>query len=285
MTELLRPLPSLKNTIESYGIRTKKSLGQHFLLDGNITDRIVRAAGNLNKHTVIEVGPGPGGLTRSIIAAKPVEIFVLEKDERCIPALSALLPYTNCPLHVMEADAMHTHAEDLGQAPRALISNLPYNVGTQLLINWLKAIYHNPACLDRLVLMFQKEVALRIVAPEGTRAFGRLSVLANWLCETRMVMQVPAGAFSPPPKVDSAVVQLIPYDKPTSPAKLELLEKVVAAAFQQRRKMLRSSLKSLGGEFLQAAHRTGIDLSLRAEDLDIDEFTALARLLENTAAQ
>lgn len=285
MSELLRPLPSLKSTIETFGIRTKKSLGQHFLLDGNITDRIVRAAGNLSKHTVIEVGPGPGGLTRSIIAAKPKEIYVLEKDERCMPALSQLIPYANCPMHISEGDAMHMQLDDFGQAPRALLSNLPYNVGTQLLINWLKAIYHNPQCLDRMVLMFQKEVALRIVAPEGTRAFGRLAVLANWLCETRLVMQVPAGAFNPPPKVDSAVVQLIPYEKPTSPAKLECLEKVVAAAFQQRRKMLRSSLKPLGGEFLQEAHRSGVDLSLRAEDLDIDEFTLLARLLDNTAAQ
>lgn len=273
----MQPLPPLRDVIAKYGLRTKKSLGQHFLLDGNLTDAIARQAGDLSGHTVIEIGPGPGGLTRSLLTTGAREIIILEKDARCLPALEELHPYANGRLRVIEGDATDQDLTALGSAPRAIIANLPYNVGTEMLINWLDTIYHQPDAFRVLVLMFQKEVAERIAAAPGTREYGRLSVLAQWLCEVRVVRLVPAAAFTPPPKVDSAVIQLVPRAAPLGAVNKKSLERVVAIAFQQRRKMLRSALKPLGPELIAALPELGIDPTTRPDQLELADYVKLAQ--------
>jgi 16S rRNA (adenine1518-N6/adenine1519-N6)-dimethyltransferase len=268
-------LPALRDVIKTYGLGAKKSLGQHFLLDANLTDRIARAAGPLHGKHVLEIGPGPGGLTRSILACAPESLCVIERDQRCIDALSGLQAAYPSQLKIVEADAMKTALASLSPRPGIIISNLPYNVGTALLIKWL----NNLDGIERMVLMFQKEVAERIAAEPGTGAFGRLAILTQWLCEVRILFNVDKRAFTPPPKVMSAVIEIIPRQKPMADAELPKLERVTQAAFGQRRKMLRSSLKSLA---INPAD-VGIDPELRAEQLTIEEFCALARLLEEPA--
>ncbi len=271
MTQL--SLPALKKTIAAYGLAAKKGLGQHFLLDLNLTQKIVSQAGNLKGVTVIEIGPGPGGLTRPLVESKAEKIIAVEKDERCVLALQELVEVANGRLEIISADALKTDLAELAPAPRAIISNLPYNIGTALLINWLKTMDQ----YQSLTLMFQAEVADRILAVPRTKEYGRLSVISQFACVGKRAMNLPARAFTPPPKVDSAVVHLTPrLDRPAD-VEFKKMEIVTAAAFGQRRKMLRASLKPLGGEALLA--KAGIDPTRRAEELTVPEFEDLARLV------
>lgn len=270
-------LPPLRDVIQRHGLDAKKSLGQNFLFDLNLTQKIARTAGPLDGVTVIEVGPGPGGLTRAILSLGAKKVIAVERDSRCLPALAEIEAHYPGRLEVIEGDALHTDFEALAPAgePVRIIANLPYNVGTQLLVNWLLPKQWPPFWLS-MTLMFQKEVGQRIVAEEGDNHYGRLGVLAGWRTVAEMAFDVPPQAFSPPPKVTSTVVHLLPKDKPL-PCDVAKLEKVTEAAFGQRRKMLRQSVKSLGGETL--LEKAGIDPTRRAETLSVDEFVTLANCL------
>jgi 16S rRNA (adenine1518-N6/adenine1519-N6)-dimethyltransferase len=265
----LSDLPPLREVLEAHGLMAKKSFGQHFLLDLNVTRKIVRLAQPLDG-VVIEVGPGPGGLTRALLEAG-CSVVAVEKDPRFIPLLNELSQAADGRLTVVEADALTVDEAALAAGkPAHVVSNLPYNVGTPLLVKWLTGPFQ-PVSMS---LMFQKEVADRVAAAAGTNDYGRLSVLAQALSHAQVVMDLPARAFTPPPKVASAVVKLTPREDRPAPALIAALEKVTGAAFGQRRKMLRSSLKVLGGETLcQAA---GIDPSVRAETVPVDGFLRLA---------
>ncbi|MGV1985046.1 16S rRNA (adenine(1518)-N(6)/adenine(1519)-N(6))-dimethyltransferase RsmA [Agrobacterium sp. 22-221-1] len=270
-------LPPLRDVIQRHGLDAKKSLGQNFLFDLNLTQKIARTAGPLDGVTVIEVGPGPGGLTRAILSLGAKKIIAVERDSRCLPALAEIEAHYPGRLEVIEGDALKTDFEALVPVgePVRIIANLPYNVGTQLLVNWLLPKQWPPFWLS-MTLMFQKEVGQRIVAEEGDNHYGRLGVLAGWRTVAEMAFDVPPQAFSPPPKVTSTVVHLLPKDKPL-PCDVAKLEKVTEAAFGQRRKMLRQSVKSLGGETL--LERAGIDPTRRAETLSVEEFVTLANAL------
>ena len=263
-------LPPLRESLEAHGLLAKKSFGQHFLLDLNITRKIVRLAGPFEARAVIEVGPGPGGLTRAILESDAGAVVLVEKDPRFLPLL-AELDTGDERLRIIEADALKVVEADLVSGPAHVVSNLPYNVGTPLLIKWLTG----PWTPHAMTLMFQKEVAERIVAAPGDDAYGRLAVIAQAVAEARIVMHLPAAAFTPPPKVASAVVHLIPRADRPDRQTLKRLETVTAAAFGQRRKMLRSSLKQLGGGALCEA--AGIDPDARAETIDITGFLGLAQ--------
>ncbi|HUY67980.1 MAG TPA: 16S rRNA (adenine(1518)-N(6)/adenine(1519)-N(6))-dimethyltransferase RsmA [Alphaproteobacteria bacterium] len=271
MPRPLADLPPLREVIARHGLLAKKSLGQHFLLDLNLTRRIAAAAGNLSGVMAIEIGPGPGGLTRALLETEADKVVVIEKDRRCIGALEELAASAEGRLKIVEGDALQIDVAALAKGPRAIVANLPYNIGTELLLKWLKDI-------DRfrsLTLMFQAEVAARIAARPGIKAYGRLSVIAQFCCHVEQVLEVPARAFTPPPKVDSAVVHLTPRRERPKDLRWEAIEKVTAAGFGQRRKMLRSSLKPLGGETL--LRHAGIDPALRAENLSVGDFEKLAR--------
>ena len=266
-------LPPLRAVIDAHGLSPKKSLGQNFLLDLNLTGRIARQALPLSDVTVVEVGPGPGGLTRALLAEGAGRVVAIEKDPRCIAALEEIAAHHPGRLDIVSADALTVDLAGLASGGRIkIVANLPYNVGTQLLLNWLTPPDWPPAW-DSLTLMFQKEVAERIVAAPGTDHYGRLSVLAGWRARAKILFDVSPAAFTPPPKVTSSIVQLVPRETP-EPAALAKLETVTAAAFGQRRKMLRQSLKSLGGEALLTS--VGIDPQRRAETLSVSEFVALA---------
>ncbi|NTA09753.1 16S rRNA (adenine(1518)-N(6)/adenine(1519)-N(6))-dimethyltransferase RsmA [Agrobacterium tumefaciens] len=270
-------LPPLRDVIQRHGLDAKKSLGQNFLFDLNLTQKIARTAGPLDGVTVIEVGPGPGGLTRAILSLGAKKVIAIERDSRCLPALAEIEAHYPGRLEVIEGDALKTDFEALVPAgePVRIIANLPYNVGTQLLVNWLLPREWPPFWLS-MTLMFQKEVGQRIVAEEGDNHYGRLGVLAGWRTVSEMAFDVPPQAFSPPPKVTSTVVHLLPKEKPL-PCDVAKLEKVTEAAFGQRRKMLRQSVKSLGGEVL--LEKAGIDATRRAETLSVEEFVTLANCL------
>lgn len=263
-------LPPLRDVIARYGLDARRSLGQHFLLDQNLTARIARAAGDLTNASVIEVGPGPGGLTRSLLAAGARRVTAIEKDARAVDALSELVQVYPDRLTVIHGDALGFDLRGAAPPPRKIVANLPYNISTPLLLGWLK----NAADFVQMTLMFQREVANRLTARPGTKSFGRLTVIAQWLCDVRFEFGVDSRAFVPPPKVASAVVTLATRAAPLAPARWDALERVTQAAFGQRRKMLRSSLKPLGIH----AEAANIDPSLRAEDLDVEAFCALARL-------
>jgi 16S rRNA (adenine1518-N6/adenine1519-N6)-dimethyltransferase len=265
-------MPPLRTVIARHGLAARHSLGQHFLLDSNLTDRIVREAGELTGRHVIEVGPGPGGLTRSLLQSAAASITAIELDRRAIGALTEILDIAGGRLRVIEADALSVDAVALVPKPRQVIANLPYNVASPLLVRWLR----NAAAFERLTLMFQQEVAERICAVADTPAYGRLSVLAQWTCETHIVMRLPPAAFTPPPKVWSAVVSLTPHASQPDVATFARMEALTAAAFGQRRKMLRGSLRALGGEALLAEARIASDR--RAETLSVSEFDRLVRL-------
>jgi 16S rRNA (adenine1518-N6/adenine1519-N6)-dimethyltransferase len=270
-------LPPLRDVIQRHGLDAKKSLGQNFLFDLNLTQKIARTAGPLDGVTVIDVGPGPGGLTRAILSLGAKKVIAVERDSRCLPALAEIEAHYPGRLEVIEGDALKTDFEALVPAgePVRIIANLPYNVGTQLLVNWLLPKQWPPFWLS-MTLMFQKEVGQRIVAEDGDNHYGRLGVLAGWRTVAEMAFDVPPQAFSPPPKVTSTVVHLLPKDKPL-PCDVAKLEKVTEAAFGQRRKMLRQSVKSLGGETL--LEKAGIDPTRRAETLSVEEFVTLANCL------
>jgi 16S rRNA (adenine1518-N6/adenine1519-N6)-dimethyltransferase len=273
-------LPPLRDVIAKHGLMADKSLGQHFLLDLNLTGRIARAAGDLAAGSTIEIGPGPGGLTRALLAAGAT-VIAIEKDARCRGILSEISAVYPDRLTILEADALSVDATTLGIAPRRIVANLPYNVGTELLLRWLK----NPLAFESFTLMFQTEVAARITAPPGTGAYGRLSVLAQWLCDTEMLFHINPRAFTPPPQVQSTVVRLTPRPAPIS-ARRETLERVTAAAFGQRRKMLRQSLKAVAvnADAEGLCRTTGIDPTARAETLSVEQFCALANAVDKARA-
>jgi 16S rRNA (adenine1518-N6/adenine1519-N6)-dimethyltransferase len=265
----LADLAPLRDVIARHGLAARHSLGQHFLLDGNLTDRIVREAGDLTGRHIIEVGPGPGGLTRSLLGSPAASITAIELDRRAVGAVTELAAVAGDRLRVIEGDALSVDIASLVPAPRQVIANLPYNVASPLLVGWLR----QAASFERLILMFQQEVAERICAERDTPAYGRLSVLTQWTCEVRIVLRLPPGAFTPPPKVSSAVVSLTPHATQPAPAVFAAMEALTAAAFGQRRKMLRGSLRALGGEALLA--RAGIAAERRAETLSVAEFDRL----------
>ena len=267
-------LPTLRESLEAHGLLAKKSFGQHFLLDLNITRKIVRLAGAFDGRAVIEVGPGPGGLTRAILESDAGKVVLVEKDPRFLPLLSEL-DTGDGRLTIVEADALKVDQSKLVEGPAHVVSNLPYNVGTPLLVDWLTGAW-TPVTMT---LMFQKEVAERIVAAPGDDAYGRLAVISQAVADAKIVMHLPAAAFTPPPKVASAVVHVVPRPDRLDAATLKKLERVTAAAFGQRRKMLRSSLKQLGGGALCEA--AGIDPDARAEVIDIDGFLRLAGALQS----
>jgi len=266
-------LPPLREVIAAHGIDAKKSLGQNFLLDLNLTGKIARAAGDLTQSTVIEVGPGPGGLTRALLFSGARRVIAIERDERCLAALAQVADRYPGRLDVIAGDAMKTDFAALAPGdPVRIVANLPYNIGTELLVRWLTP-RDWPPFWSSMTLMFQKEVAERIVAAPGAEAYGRLGVLAGWRTKAQIAFDVPRQAFTPPPKVTSSVVHLTPRPAPLA-ADLKHLERATEAAFGQRRKMLRQSLKRLGGEALLA--QAGIDGTRRAETLSVEEFVRLA---------
>ena len=266
-------LPPLRDVIRRHGLDARRKLGQHFLLDANLTSSIARKAGNLTGRHVVEVGPGPGGLTRALLDTDAAAVLAVEVDPRAIEAIEELRDAYPGRLTVLHADATRTDLAALVDAPRQLAANLPYNVATPLLIGWLR----QAAAWERMTLMFQLEVAERICASPDTPAYGRLSVLVQWTCRTALLLRLPPAAFVPPPKVWSAVVGLQPLPTQPEPELFAAMERLTAAAFGQRRKMLRGSLRSLGGEAL--LDRAGISGERRAETLDVAEFDRLARLL------
>lgn len=273
-------LPSLRETIARHGLDARKSLGQHFLLDPALCGRIAALAGDLAGRSVIEVGPGPGGLTRALLATAAAEVVALELDRRAVAALAELTAAHPGRLRVIEGDALKADPAALVPAPRRIVANLPYNVASPLLVRWLRGA----AALEGLTLMFQQEVAERICAAPDTEAYGRLSVLAQWRCRCEMLLRLPPGAFSPPPKVFSAVVGFTPHAEDPGAALFAAMERTTAAAFGERRKMLRGALKPLGeAEALLAA--AGIDGARRAETLAVAEFDRLARCVLARSAQ
>lgn len=275
-------LPPLRDVIQRHGLDAKKSLGQNFLFDLNLTQKIARSAGSLEGVTVFEVGPGPGGLTRSILALGAKKVIAVERDARALPVLAEVSDFYPGKLEVIEGDALKTDfaalaAEKADGGPVKIIANLPYNIGTQLLINWLIPEDGTwPPFWESLTLMFQKEVGLRIVADQDDDHYGRLGVICGWRTDANMMFDVPPQAFSPPPKVTSTVVHLTPRANPLA-CDVSKLERITHAAFGQRRKMLRQSLKPVGGETLLS--KVGIDPQRRAETLSVEEFVALANAL------
>jgi 16S rRNA (adenine1518-N6/adenine1519-N6)-dimethyltransferase len=265
--------------IARHGIAARKSLGQNFIFDLNLTRRIARAAGALDAGTTIEIGPGPGGLTRALLAEGAGCVVVIERDARCITALGELAARYPGRLAIVEGDALAIDPATLGEAPRHIVANLPYNIATALLLRWLDRI----AEYKSLTLMFQREVAERLVAAPRSPAYGRLSVLTQWLCEARILFDIPPRAFTPPPKVTSSVVRLVPRAAVLAPADKATLERVTAAAFGQRRKMLRSSLKSLGVPVEALLAAADIPATARAEELSVAQFCALARATQTSA--
>lgn len=269
-------LPPLREVIAAHGLVAKKQLGQNFLLDLNLTARIARAAGDLRGCDVLEVGPGPGGLTRGLLAEGARKVLAVEKDARCLPALAEVAAAYPGRLEVLNADALAVDVLAHLAPPVKVVANLPYNVGTELLIRWLTPATW-PPFWDSLTLMFQKEVADRIVARPGTDAYGRLAILAQWRAEARIVLVLPPEAFVPAPKVHSAVVHLTALPAPRYPADAAVLSRVVAAGFNQRRKMLRSALKGAVPQAEERLREAGIEPTRRAEEIPLEGFCALAR--------
>jgi 16S rRNA (adenine1518-N6/adenine1519-N6)-dimethyltransferase len=267
-------LPTLRETVAKHGLDARKSLGQHFLLDPAVCARIATAAGPMEGRHVLEVGPGPGGLTRALLATPAEKVLAVELDRRAVAALAELAEAHPGRLEIREADALTIDVAEVLPTPRKVVANLPYNVATPLLVGWLRGA----AALESMTLMFQQEVAERITAAPDTEMYGRLGVLAQWRCRATLLLTLPPGAFSPPPKVWSAVVGLVPHAEDPGPELFRTMERLTAAAFGQRRKMLRGALKTLGdAEGLLAA--AGIDGARRAETLTIAEFDRLARAL------
>ncbi len=268
---IIPDLPPLRDVIRHYNLSARRSLGQNYLLDFNITNRIARTCGDLTKSSIIEIGPGPGGLTRALLENGANQVTVVEYDSRSAAAIRELSLYYPSKLKVIEDDALKIRIQDIAQPPIKIIANLPYNIATPLLISWLKDLDG----IEKLILMFQREVAERLIARPGTKAYGRLSVITQYLCEVTRAFNLPKDAFVPSPKVISTLVQLTPRSQPLAEIDFNSLEEVTAAAFGQRRKMLRSSLKTLG---LNPAE-VGIEPTRRAEELTPQEFCTLARLL------
>lgn len=272
-------LPPLRDVIADHGLSAQKSLGQNFLLDLNLTSKIARQAGDLRNCDVLEVGPGPGGLTRALLFEGARKVLAIEKDERCLPVLEQIGAHYPDRLEVLLGDALQLDIGTHLTPPIRIVANLPYNVGTELLVRWMTPDVW-PGFWESLTLMFQKEVADRIVAQPGGKAYGRLAILCQWRATARIVMEIPPQAFTPPPKVNSAVVHMERRDEPLFPAKQKSLSKVVSAAFGQRRKMLRASLKGLSPDIEAHLQAAGVAPTERAERVSIEEFCALSRSLD-----
>ncbi len=272
-------LPSLSKVIATHGLSARKSLGQNFLLDLNLTAKIARRAGDLSDCDVLEIGPGPGGLTRGLLAEGARKVLAIEKDERCMPALAEIGEAYPGQLEVINGDALEIDPLSHLTPPIRVAANLPYNVGTELLVRWLTP-QQWPPYWQSLTLMFQREVAERIIAAPGSKAYGRLALLAQWRADAKIVMHLPPEAFSPPPKVHSAVVHLTALPEPRYPADPAILSRIVAAAFNQRRKMLRGSLKGQAPDIEDRLLSAGIKPTERAEQVSLEQFCALARTFE-----
>jgi 16S rRNA (adenine1518-N6/adenine1519-N6)-dimethyltransferase len=270
-------LPPLREVIAAHDLRAKKSLGQNFLFDLNLTRRIARAAGPLENSTIYEVGPGPGGLTRALLGEGVAKVVAVERDVRCLPALAEISDAYPGKLEIISDDALEIDEKKLFAGANVRIAaNLPYNIGTALLVKWL-TVPHWPPFWSSLTLMFQREVAERIVAKPDTESYGRLSVLSQWRTKPKILFDVSRSAFVPPPKITSSVVRLEPLAEPVAPARLIDLEKVTAASFGQRRKMLRHSLKTLAGDAEERIRAAGLQPTSRPEQLSVTEFASLAR--------
>jgi 16S rRNA (adenine1518-N6/adenine1519-N6)-dimethyltransferase len=264
--------PPLRDLIAAHGLGADKRLGQHFLLDLNLTAKVARGAGPLTGVSVIEVGPGPGGLTRALLATDAARIIAIERDPRCVAALAPLVESSGGRLSVIAGDALATDYTAIAPAPRAIVANLPYNIASPLLIGWLQTIHD----FAHLTLMFQREVALRLVAAPHSKDYGRLSVMTQWLTTPRLLFDIPARAFTPPPKVTSSVVSLVPRPRGADEPDFKAMERVVAAAFGQRRKMLRASLRTLVQDPETLLEAAGLDPTARAEQCDVADFKRLA---------
>jgi 16S rRNA (adenine1518-N6/adenine1519-N6)-dimethyltransferase len=275
-------LPPLRDIIERHGLSALKSLGQNFLLDLNLTGRIARSAGSLHDHTIVEIGPGPGGLTRALLSAGARHVIAIERDRRAITALEEVAAHYPGRLEVVEADALAIDSAALGEAPIRIVANLPYNIATPLLIGWITAEPWPPRW-SSMVLMFQKEVAERITAAAGDDAYGRLGVLCGWRTRATRLFDVSSKAFVPPPKVTSTVVHFEPRQDPL-PCRLTTLQAVTAAAFGQRRKMLRQSLKPLGADPQVLVAAAGVEPTARAETVPVEGFVAMANELDRLRA-
>ncbi|MCC6000165.1 MAG: 16S rRNA (adenine(1518)-N(6)/adenine(1519)-N(6))-dimethyltransferase RsmA [Pararhodobacter sp.] len=273
---MIDTLPPLRDVIARHDLRARKALGQNFLLDLNLTARIARAAGDLRACDVLEIGPGPGGLTRGLLAEGARHVLAIEKDPRCLPALQEIAQACPGRLTVLSGDALQIDPLAHLTPPIRVVANLPYNVGTELLVRWLTPRVW-PPFWQSLTLMFQREVAERIVAQPGSKAYGRLALLTQWRAQPRIVLTLPPEAFSPPPKVSSAVVHLTALPAPRFPADAPVLERVVAAAFNQRRKMLRAALRGIDPAIEARLDRLGIPPTARAEEIGLEAFCALAR--------
>ena len=269
-------LPPLRDVIETHGLNARKSLGQNFLLDLNLTSKIARQAGDVTECDVLEIGPGPGGLTRGLLSQGARRVLAIEKDARCLPALAEISNAYPDRLQVIEGDALEIDPLEYLTPPIRVAANLPYNVGTELLVRWLTP-KEWPPYWQSLTLMFQLEVAHRITAAPGSKAYGRLAILAQWRADAHIVIQLPPSAFTPPPKVASAVVHLTALPEPRFPADAKVLSRVVAAAFGQRRKMLRASLKGVAPDIEDRLIAAGIKPTERAEQVPLEGFCALAR--------
>ena len=269
-------LPPLREVIANHGLSARKSLGQNFLLDLNLTAKIARQAGDLTGCDVLEIGPGPGGLTRGLLSEGARKVLAIEKDHRCLPALHEIAEAYTDRLQIIEGDALEVNPLEHLTPPIRVAANLPYNVGTELLVRWLTP-KEWPPFWQSLTLMFQREVADRIVAQPGSKAYGRLAILAQWRADANIVINLPPSAFTPPPKVSSAVVHLTALEKPRFEADAKVLERVVAAAFNQRRKMLRAALKGVAPDIEDRLHAAGLKPTERAEQISIEGFCALAR--------
>lgn len=274
---MLSGLPPLRDVIREHDLRADKRLGQHFLLDTNLLQRIVSLAGGLEGRTVLEIGPGPGGLTRALLQSGAGRVIAIERDPRCIEALGELTAAADGRLTVIEADALTVDLASVAGGDRLnIVANLPYNVGTALLLRWLNRL----DTIENMTLMFQREVAERLTASPRTKSYGRLSVLVQWLCKAERLINLPAKAFVPPPKVASSIIGLTPRDQPLAPADKRTLEHVLAAAFGQRRKMLRTSLKSLIPNPLPFLATAELKETARAEEIDIEGFCRLSRAIK-----
>jgi len=278
MSNTIDGLPPLREIIAEHGLSAKKSLGQNFLLDLNLTSKIARQAGDLTQCDVLEIGPGPGGLTRGLLHEGARRVLAIERDERLTPALDQIKEHYDGRLNVIFGDALEVDVTKHLTGPVKVVANLPYNVGTELLIRWLTP-KDWPPYWDSLTLMFQKEVAQRIVAQPKSKAYGRLALLAQWRCDVKLAMEIPPQAFTPPPKVTSAVVHIQRLEKPRFEANAKVLERVVATAFNQRRKMLRASLKSLAPNIEDILMSVDIKPTQRAEEINLEQFCALARAI------
>ena len=277
----MEKLPPLKDVISKHKLSAKKSLGQNFLLDLNLTSKIARYAGNLEQSDVLEIGPGPGGLTRSLLNEGARKVVAIEKDTRCIAALEEVQKQFTGKLKIVQGDALSTEVRQYLTHPVQIIANLPYNIGTELLVRWLNSTTW-PSFWHSMTLMFQKEVANRIVASPGSKAYGRLSVMAQWRCNTKIAFNIPATAFTPPPKVESSIVHFEALKEPRFPAEVNKLEFVVSKAFNQRRKMLRGALKGHFKNVEEGLLAIGVVPTKRAENVTIQEFCLMAQILVRT---